>query len=144
MHYRPNSSDARRLQSICCGPDSRAAQIAADTDQDAYVSVQMLSEQLLAVFRNALRSVRVGGTVVYSTCTLSPMQNECVVENAVSLARDHYGMQIVEVSITKLENHLKNTTLFRFTDRCRRGTLIVPNVRSNFGPMYVCKLMRTQ
>lgn len=46
------------------------------------------------IFSNALRSVRVGGSVVYSTCTLSPVQNETVVENAVAIASERFGLKV--------------------------------------------------
>ncbi|KAI6206571.1 WD-REPEATS-REGION domain-containing protein [Aphelenchoides besseyi] len=108
---------------------------------DYRVNLPQLQTKLLI---NAIRAVKVGGTIVYSTCALSPQQNECVVENAAALVREHYDMDVVEVSVKRLENHLRNTGLYRFTDKCRRGMLIVPNIRSNFGPMFVCKLKRTK
>ncbi|MDP6692712.1 MAG: RsmB/NOP family class I SAM-dependent RNA methyltransferase [Phycisphaerales bacterium] len=40
-----------------------------------------MQEQLLI---SALRCVKVGGRVVYSTCTFSPEENECVLENVLS------------------------------------------------------------
>jgi 16S rRNA C967 or C1407 C5-methylase (RsmB/RsmF family) len=46
---------------------------------------------------NALRSVRVGGSVVYSTCTLSPSQNEAVVENAAVLAQQHVKQKKTQI-----------------------------------------------
>ncbi|KAI6225024.1 SAM-MT-RSMB-NOP domain-containing protein [Aphelenchoides besseyi] len=113
---------------------------AINTTQDR-VNLPQLQTKLLI---NAIRAVKVGGTIVYSTCALSPQQNECVVENAAALVREHYDMDVVEVSVKRLENHLRNTGLYRFTDKCRRGMLIVPNIRSNFGPMFVCKLKRTK
>lgn len=93
---------------------------------------------------NALRATKVGGSVVYSTCTLSPTQNECVVENTAALARQHFGIEVVEQSLSQLENQLRNTHLFRFSEKCQRGTMVVPFIRSNYGPMYVCKLLRTR
>jgi 16S rRNA C967 or C1407 C5-methylase (RsmB/RsmF family) len=91
---------------------------------------------------NALRSVRVGGSVVYSTCTMSPTQNEVVVENAAVLARQHYGIECVEQSLKRMERHLSKTGLFQFSSQQQRGSLILPWIISNFGPMYVCKLQR--
>ncbi|KAI1715296.1 16S rRNA methyltransferase rsmB/F domain-containing protein [Ditylenchus destructor] len=95
---------------------------------------------------NALRSVKVGGSVVYSTCTLSPNQNEAVVENAVALANTYFGIQCVEQSLQRLKVNFSNTGMFFFAENriCKRGILAVPNVLGNFGPMYVCKLKRTR
>lgn len=95
-------------------------------------------------FRNALRSVKVGGTVVYSTCTLSPLQNESVVENACAIVKRNYGIVCIEKSLNRLKGHLTSTGLYKFNDQCKRGILVVPFLPSNFGPMYVCKIMRQQ
>ncbi|VDK86180.1 unnamed protein product [Litomosoides sigmodontis] len=43
---------------------------------------------------NALRSVRVGGHIVYSTCALSPVQNEGVIENGVAIADEYFGIKV--------------------------------------------------
>ncbi|CAJ0959656.1 unnamed protein product, partial [Mesorhabditis belari] len=91
---------------------------------------------------NALRSARVGGSVVYSTCTLSPSQNEAVIENAVAIAEQQFGIKVVEESLSLLKNHLAATGLYRFNDETQRGILVLPFLPSNFGPMYVCKLHR--
>ncbi|MFH4978935.1 hypothetical protein AB6A40_005644, partial [Gnathostoma spinigerum] len=93
---------------------------------------------------NALRSAKVGGSVVYSTCSLSPVQNEAVVENAVAIANEKFGIDVVEASLVQMEQHLIASGLFRFSDQCKRGSLVVPFLPSNFGPMYVCKLLRTK
>ena len=42
-----------------------------------------------------MRSVKVGGSVVYSTCTLSSMQNEGVVENAAAIANQRFGLKVL-------------------------------------------------
>lgn len=47
------------------------------------------------MFSNAMRSVKVGGSVVYSTCTLSSMQNEGVVENAAAIANQRFGLKVL-------------------------------------------------
>ncbi|CAI5437747.1 unnamed protein product [Caenorhabditis angaria] len=92
---------------------------------------------------NALRSVKIGGSVVYSTCTLSPSQNEAVVENAVAIVKKEYGMQIVEESLQQIVEHMTATGLYRFHNT-PIGALITPFLPSNFGPMYICKLTRLQ
>ncbi|CDO41156.1 5-cytosine rRNA methyltransferase nsun-4 [Caenorhabditis elegans] len=92
---------------------------------------------------NALRSVKVGGSVVYSTCTLSPSQNEAVVENAVAVVRNDFGIVTVEESLHQLVSHMTSSGLYRFHDT-PLGALVVPFLPSNFGPMYICKLTRLQ
>uniref|UniRef100_A0A1I7XTQ5 NOL1/NOP2/Sun domain family member 4 n=1 Tax=Heterorhabditis bacteriophora TaxID=37862 RepID=A0A1I7XTQ5_HETBA len=96
------------------------------------------------IYRNALRSVKVGGSVVYSTCTLSSIQNEAVVENAVAIAENKFKIKVVEECLSQLATHLSSSGLFRFSDQCKRGALVLPFLPSNFGPMYICKLSRLQ
>uniref|UniRef100_A0A0R3RXQ9 NOL1/NOP2/Sun domain family member 4 n=1 Tax=Elaeophora elaphi TaxID=1147741 RepID=A0A0R3RXQ9_9BILA len=91
---------------------------------------------------NALRSVRVGGSVVYSTCALSPVQNDGVIENSVAIAEEYFGIKAVELSLSQMVSHFKN--IYRFSDKPRRGLLVLPFLPSNCGPMYVCKLQRIQ
>ncbi|EGT49016.1 hypothetical protein CAEBREN_31715 [Caenorhabditis brenneri] len=92
---------------------------------------------------NALRSVKIGGSVVYSTCTLSPSQNEAVVENAVAVARNDFAIETVEESLHQLVSHMTSSGLYRFHNT-QIGALVVPFLPSNFGPMYICKLTRLQ
>ncbi|GMR37316.1 hypothetical protein PMAYCL1PPCAC_07509, partial [Pristionchus mayeri] len=86
---------------------------------------------------NALRALRVGGSVVYSTCTLSPSQNEAVVENAAAIADERFGIKCVEESLSSLREHLTSSGLFRFSDGCTRGFLVLPFLPSNFGPIMI-------
>ncbi|GMS85121.1 hypothetical protein PENTCL1PPCAC_7296, partial [Pristionchus entomophagus] len=90
---------------------------------------------------NSLRSLRVGGSVIYSTCTLSPSQNEAVVENAAAIAEERFGIKCVEESLSSLRDHLTSSGLFRFSDGCNRGILVLPFLPSNFGPIIVSVAM---
>jgi len=124
--------------------------LAVNQDEGSMFSIGMTPERLnlpqiqTKLLINALRSAKVGGSVVYSTCSLAPTQNECVVENAAALVKQNFGIDVVEQSTKRLENQLRNTYLFRFSEKCQRGSMIVPNIRSNYGPMYICKLLRTK
>lgn len=86
--------------------------------------------------------MRVGGSVVYSTCSLAPTQNECIVENAIILAQQYYNIQCAEQSLKYMEDHFQTTGLYWFSNCCKRGILVIPSVLTNFGPMYVCKIKR--
>uniref|UniRef100_A0A0K0DB62 NOL1/NOP2/Sun domain family member 4 n=1 Tax=Angiostrongylus cantonensis TaxID=6313 RepID=A0A0K0DB62_ANGCA len=117
-------------------------------DDGNMFSSQMANERLnlpqlqTKILVNSLRSVKVGGSVVYSTCTLSSIQNEAVVGNAAAIADQKFGIRVIEESLSQLVNHLSSTGLYRFSDQCRTGALVLPYLPSNFGPMYVCKLTR--
>uniref|UniRef100_A0AC35GSY7 SAM-dependent MTase RsmB/NOP-type domain-containing protein n=1 Tax=Panagrolaimus sp. PS1159 TaxID=55785 RepID=A0AC35GSY7_9BILA len=91
---------------------------------------------------NAIRSLKIGGSIVYSTCSLSPMQNDAVIENAAVIAEQEFGIKCIEKPLVQLRNHLIPSGLFRFAKNYQRGLLVVPYILSNFGPMYVAKLQR--
>jgi len=46
-------------------------------------------------FRSALMNIAVGGTVVYSTCSLSPIQNDGVVKMALKKIWEETNHQII-------------------------------------------------
>ncbi|VDM60480.1 unnamed protein product [Angiostrongylus costaricensis] len=132
------------LADVPCSTD----RLAVTQDDGNMFCSQMTNERLnlpqlqTKILVNSLRSVKVGGSVVYSTCTLSSIQNEAVVENAAAIADQKFGIRVIEESLSQLVNHLSSTGLYRFSDQCRTGALVLPYLPSNFGPMYVCKLTR--
>ncbi|KAM5125213.1 5-cytosine rRNA methyltransferase NSUN4 [Mantella aurantiaca] len=96
-----------------------------------------LQTQLLLA---GLHAVAPGGGVVYSTCSLSQLQNEFVVERALDLAGAEYGIHASAVELRPLRDLFQDT--FHFHDNCRIGELIVPRLTANYGPMYFCLLRR--
>ena len=88
-----------------------------------------------------IRSCRPGGIVVYSTCTLSPVQNDGVV--AATLERVWYGGTGIEVVVEDVHTSIDCfAPTFKLFDGCRYGNLVLPNLLSNFGPMYFCRMRR--
>ncbi|RCN30716.1 hypothetical protein ANCCAN_23506 [Ancylostoma caninum] len=132
------------IADVPCSTD----RLAVNQDDGNMYSSQMTNERLdlpqlqTKILINALRSVKVGGSVVYSTCTLSSIQNEAVVENGVAIAEEKFGVRVVEESLSQLVTHLSSSGLYRFSDQCCTGALVLPFLPSNFGPMYICKLTR--
>ena len=106
----------------------------------------------MITFRSAIRACKPGGIVVYSTCTLAPIQNEGVVERAIeNLAspsskknkRGHQGKQPIQceiISTKSLEKHF--AYFFEFHAKTRYGSLVLPHISNNFGPLYFCKIRR--
>uniref|UniRef100_A0A1I7TF55 NOL1/NOP2/Sun domain family member 4 n=1 Tax=Caenorhabditis tropicalis TaxID=1561998 RepID=A0A1I7TF55_9PELO len=133
------------LADVPCSTD----RLSVTTDEGNLFSTASTQQRLdlpvlqTKILVNALRSVKIGGSVVYSTCTLSPSQNEAVVENAVAVARNEFGIETVEESLHQLVSHMTSSGLYRFHET-PLGALVVPFLPSNFGPMYICKLTRLQ
>ncbi|XP_074232644.1 5-cytosine rRNA methyltransferase NSUN4 isoform X1 [Camelus bactrianus] len=97
----------------------------------------MLQVQLLAA---GLLATKPGGHVVYSTCSLSHLQNEYVVQGAIELLASQYSMEVQVEGLTHFRKLFMDT--FSFFPSCQVGELVIPNLMANFGPMYFCKMCR--
>ncbi|XP_063829385.1 5-methylcytosine rRNA methyltransferase nsun-4 [Ostrinia nubilalis] len=102
-----------------------------------------LPEMQSQLLTNALRLVRPGGAVVYSTCSLSPVQNDGVVHAALKRAFEEYGVLAAVKDLTIPMSALSSTLLLATGDIAPRyGQLVLPSVSANFGPSYLARLVR--
>ncbi|NXI10516.1 NSUN4 methyltransferase, partial [Irena cyanogastra] len=101
---------------------------------------QMLPMLQLQLLMAGILAARPGGEVVYSTCSLSPLQNECVVERALDVAEAQFNISIHVEDLSHFRTLFQDT--FSFFPDCRLGELVLPHLTANFGPMYFCKLRR--
>jgi len=101
------------------------------------------------LLESAIRACKPGGIVVYSTCTLAPVQNEGVVERAIeNLAsnkkhrgyKENNSIKCEIISTQSLEKHY--AYFFDFHAKTRYGSLVLPHISNNFGPLYFCKIRR--
>ncbi|XP_022118311.2 5-methylcytosine rRNA methyltransferase NSUN4 [Pieris rapae] len=101
-----------------------------------------LQSQLLV---NALRLVRVGGAVVYSTCSLSPIQNDGVVHLALKQAFVGDNIVAVVKDMTVPFSSLSSTLMLgKGNAKPKYGQLVVPHIDANFGPAYIARLVRVK
>ncbi|XP_016357675.1 5-cytosine rRNA methyltransferase NSUN4 isoform X2 [Sinocyclocheilus anshuiensis] len=97
----------------------------------------LLQTQLLL---SGIQATRRGGNVVYSTCSLSQLQNECVVQQAISLAQQELGITVQVQDLGWFAQRFSDT--FHFAPQLSVGELVLPHLCANFGPIYMCKLQR--
>ncbi|XP_029309527.1 5-cytosine rRNA methyltransferase NSUN4 isoform X1 [Cottoperca gobio] len=81
-----------------------------------------------------------GGEIIYSTCTLSQIQNQSVVEQAVHTAQEVHGIHLQVVDLRPLTRMFRKT--FHFAPDLHLGEMVIPHLAANFGPIYMCKLRR--
>ncbi|XP_028988795.1 5-methylcytosine rRNA methyltransferase NSUN4 isoform X2 [Betta splendens] len=81
-----------------------------------------------------------GGEIMYSTCTLSQIQNMGVVEQAIHQAQQNHGIHLEVVDLQLVTNMFRKT--FHFAPDLHLGVMVVPHLAANFGPIYMCKLKR--
>ncbi|NXR10857.1 NSUN4 methyltransferase, partial [Semnornis frantzii] len=100
-------------------------------------TLPMLQLQLLMA---GILATKPGGDVVYSTCSLSALQNEYVVERAVEIAETQFNISVHVEDLSHFRRLFQDT--FSFFSDCRLGELVLPHLTANFGPLYFCKLHR--
>lgn len=93
------------------------------------------------VLKSALKSLKVGGDAVYSTCTLSPVENDNVVKRSLLQLREE-GLSATYAVMNLRETLRPFDRLIAMSRRFIYGQQVVPNVCSNFGPMYISKIKR--
>ncbi|XP_051984998.1 5-methylcytosine rRNA methyltransferase NSUN4 [Xyrauchen texanus] len=97
----------------------------------------LLQTQLLVA---GIQATRKGGDIVYSTCSLSQLQNECVVQQAISLALEDLGITVQVQDLGWFTQRFFDS--FHFASHLNVGELVLPHLCANFGPIYMCKLRR--
>lgn len=101
-----------------------------------------LPELQAAILANALRLVRPGGSVVYATCSLSPVQNDGVVHMALSQAFREHGITATIRNLSLVMQPLAGIFRFEPARNLKYGQLVLPFMSANFGPMYFSKITR--
>ena len=119
------------------------------SDEQNIFAAKMLKDRLKLpqeqcdLLKAGLMYLKAGGSLVYSTCSLSPVQNEGVVRMALKAL---YEETAYDFYVSDMTQALKP---FRFLCRIlgpkqgvKLGNLIVPHLSNNFGPTYFCKITR--
>ena len=88
---------------------------------------------------SAVQTVIPGGTVVYSTCSMSSIENDGVIDDVLSLCS---GSKQLKVNV--VDSHFSNHPLAKMFNyvETKHGILVLPSYTRNWGPMYFCKLQR--
>lgn len=80
------------------------------------------------------------GTIVYSTCSLSPIQNEGVVNTVLNFFEAESKFYLKIEPLDYLKNYFDY--FFTFSNACKIGLLVSPDIKKNFGPFYLCKISK--
>ncbi|XP_040194658.1 tRNA (cytosine(34)-C(5))-methyltransferase, mitochondrial [Rana temporaria] len=87
------------------------------------------------LLRSAINALRPGGTLVYSTCTLSKAENSDVISDVLNSCSD-----VTSLDLSHLAKTLSNE--FRFAEQVPHGLLVLPDKGKSWGPMFVSKLIK--
>ncbi|XP_053692782.1 5-methylcytosine rRNA methyltransferase NSUN4 [Sabethes cyaneus] len=101
-----------------------------------------LPELQAGILANCLKLLRPGGSLVYSTCSLSPVQNDGVVHMALSNVYSDIGLTVTVRDLSLVMRPFSDVFKFAPPNTLKYGQLVLPFLPTNFGPMYFCKLVR--
>jgi len=104
-----------------------------------------LHHMLMIYCSGAIQCCRPGGVIVYSTCTLAPTQNDGVVSATLERIWQETKIGVVAESIGEITDRFSRIFTFQSGGMpgSRYGCLVLPKLTENFGPMYFCRLRRT-
>lgn len=100
-----------------------------------------LPSQQLELLKLGLNLVNVGGSVVYTTSTLSPVQNDHVVQTAITEFTRQTGYKF---SVDDLKEAYRPLRVMYRMHTFTYGIQVLPYLPSNFGPVYFAKINRVQ
>ncbi|NXS87311.1 NSUN3 protein, partial [Erpornis zantholeuca] len=95
-----------------------------------------LSSLQFQLLRSAVKALRPGGSLVYSTCTLSKAENSDVIHLLLSSCRD-----VVPVDISEVARGVSQEFTF-LSGMQQHELLVLPEKGRAWGPMYVAKLKK--
>ena len=102
-----------------------------------------MPEKQSSLLRSGLLHLAPGGSLVYSTCTLSPVQNDGVVHRVLAQIWEetnlNFEVEDLDLAVKPFRFLCK---IFGKKEGMKYGQLVVPSLPNNFGPMYFCKINR--
>ncbi|XP_036304169.1 tRNA (cytosine(34)-C(5))-methyltransferase, mitochondrial [Pipistrellus kuhlii] len=91
----------------------------------------------IELLRSAIKALRPGGLLVYSTCTLSKAENQDVISDVLNTCRG-----VLPVNIEEMAGTCSRDFAFAPTGQ-ECGLLVIPEKGRAWGPMYVAKLKKS-
>lgn len=86
-----------------------------------------LAIQQFAMLAAALEAVKIGGTILYCTCSIEPLENEGVIEKLTKKRKGRFELD--QLDIPEAES-------------LKYGAIFLPDTAGGKGPLYVCRIRR--
>jgi 16S rRNA C967 or C1407 C5-methylase (RsmB/RsmF family) len=152
--HQPESCDAI-LADVPCSSERHVLAAPDALAQWSESRVTRLAIQQFAILAAAIDSLRPGGHVLYSTCALTPRENDAVLEKALKRRKDKVELVLLEPGDLRgaplHEGDLRGTPLppeaaaiLKTVERTEFGLQFMPDRCGGAGPMYCALLRRKQ
>jgi len=104
--------------------------------------VKLLSTHQQHILRSAVSATRVGGVIIYSTCTLSPEENEQVIDWLLDKEPGVVEVESIDFSVPGLQAGLTQWERHDFAPEIERTLRVIPSeVMEGF---YIAKLIKVR
>lgn len=134
--FKPESYDKVLVDAPCS--NDRSWLFSSDTQQAKLRLIQRkeLSSLQFQLLRSAIKALRPGGSLVYSTCTLSKAENGDVINLILKSCAN-----VMPVDISEMAKAVSQEFTF-LCDTQQHELLVLPEKGKAWGPMYVAKLKK--
>lgn len=126
--HRENQFDSILLDAPCSS-EGHVYTSTKHLDQWTLKRPKQLAKKQYGLLCSAILSCKEQGFIVYSTCALTPIENDDVIERIV----DKKGNQVEVVEMPE--------EIAKYGEKTKYGLRFLPD-RSSLGPMYVCLLRK--
>ena len=120
----------RVLADVPCSSERHVLQSAGELAKWSPSRTKRLAQAAYAIGCAAVDAVRPGGRVVYSTCALSPLENDVVVARLLDRGRG-------AIAAGPAVYNLRSTSIRLPWEPTEHGAVLLPDAAAGAGPMYV-------
>ena len=100
---------------------------------------EMIRKQI-RLFDSAIQALKTGGTLVYSTCTFAPEENEGVIDQILRKYGSTIEVVAVEIPGSNIERGLKKWRNIQFNEQVALARRVVPN--DVYEGFFICKIVK--
>uniref|UniRef100_A0A336M2M2 CSON000919 protein n=1 Tax=Culicoides sonorensis TaxID=179676 RepID=A0A336M2M2_CULSO len=141
QHNAINLTDYELYDKILVDAPCTSDRYALNSNDNNYFKPTRIKERLklpetqAAILSNCIQLLKPGGTLVYSTCSLSPIQNDGVVHMALSHIFKEKSISVTIHDLSIMIQLFQDIFEFENPSKLRYGQMVLPHIACNFGPI---------
>lgn len=123
----PETFDKILLDAPCSG-EKHLIETPKELEKWSLKRTQRLAKNQYSLLCSAILAVKSGGQIVYSTCSISPLENDGVIKKALDKKADQVVLDLPELNLPQIE-------------KTEFGYIILPD-QAQAGPIYFSRLLK--